>query len=149
MTSVTNEDISNEGLRQRFIDHLLSEDFFASETYPEATITYTGAEATDEENRIDFAGNLTLRGVTDEVNGTAMLTPTEEDLVVAASFVIDRTNFDITYGSGSFFDNLGDTLIQDEVELEAVLTLVPESASDMAEEGMQDDENGTDTESVE
>ncbi|MFN4197892.1 MAG: YceI family protein, partial [Flavobacterium sp.] len=37
------------------------------------------------------------------------------------SFKVDRTKYDIKYGSGSFFDNLGDKAIYDDFELTVVL----------------------------
>jgi hypothetical protein len=37
--------------------------------------------------------------------------------------VIDRSKYDIRYGSNSFFDNLGDKAIYDEFEIDVTLKL--------------------------
>jgi len=37
------------------------------------------------------------------------------------AFKVDRTKFGIKYGSGSFFDSLGDKAINDEFELNITL----------------------------
>jgi hypothetical protein len=39
----------------------------------------------------------------------------------ATTNVIDRTKFDIKYGSGSFFDSLGDKAINDDFTLAVAL----------------------------
>jgi hypothetical protein len=38
-----------------------------------------------------------------------------------AKFNVDRTKYDIKYGSGSFFSNIGDKAINDEFELDVTL----------------------------
>jgi hypothetical protein len=40
----------------------------------------------------------------------------------SATITIDRSDFDIKYGSGSFFDGLGDKLIYDDFTLNVTLT---------------------------
>jgi hypothetical protein len=37
------------------------------------------------------------------------------------NFAFDRADFDVRFGSGSFFDNLGDNLIADNVEMRMAL----------------------------
>jgi hypothetical protein len=41
------------------------------------------------------------------------LTNVDGKLSNEGSAVLDRSQFDVKYGSGSFFDNLGDNLIHD------------------------------------
>ena len=43
------------------------------------------------------------------------------DNIASADIVVDRTTFDIRYGSGSFFDNLGDKMIYDDFKLSVSL----------------------------
>ena len=38
-----------------------------------------------------------------------------------AKITLDRTDFDVRYGSGSFFDNLGDKTIYDEFDRQVSL----------------------------
>lgn len=42
-------------------------------------------------------------------------------LVANAEFKVDRSLFNVRYGSGSFFDNLGDKTIYDEFDLAITL----------------------------
>ena len=68
-------------------------------------------------NTHTLSGDLTVKGTTQ---------PITFDLVMngstgTAKVVIDRTKFGIRYGSGSFFDNLGDKAIYDDFELDITL----------------------------
>ncbi|MDO7587096.1 MAG: YceI family protein, partial [Flavobacteriaceae bacterium] len=58
-------------------------------------------------------GNLTIKNITKEVNFTLSVYGSK----ATASLKVDRSQFDIRYGSGSFFDNLGDKTIYDEFDL--------------------------------
>jgi len=57
--------------------------------------------------------DLTIKGITVPVTFDLAL----GDGTARTSFKINRTKYDIKYGSGSFFDNLGDKAIDDEFEL--------------------------------
>ena len=41
--------------------------------------------------------------------------------VASASVTIDRSEFDVRYGSGSFFDGLGDKMIYDDFRLDVTV----------------------------
>ncbi|MDX1472244.1 MAG: YceI family protein, partial [Flavobacteriaceae bacterium] len=43
------------------------------------------------------------------------------------TFTIDRTKWDVNYGSKSVFDNLGDNFINDDIELKINITADKES----------------------
>ena len=57
--------------------------------------------------------DLTIKGITKPVNFDL----TVKDNNATAKVVVDRTKYDIKYGSGSFFDNLGDKVISDNFDL--------------------------------
>ena len=44
-----------------------------------------------------------------------------ENKTVISKLTIDRSKFDIRYGSDSFFDNLGDKTIYDNFEIDVTL----------------------------
>ena len=92
----------------RLLGHLKSADFFDVENNPTATLTIT-----DIDDNYQVTGDLTMKGNTHEVSFPAKVSGEK----VAANFKIDRTKWDIKYGSGSFFDDLGDKAIKDEVEI--------------------------------
>ena len=43
---------------------------------------------------------------------------------MTAKLVFDRSKYNVRYGSGSFFENLGDRLILDDIELEVKLKMM-------------------------
>ena len=43
---------------------------------------------------------------------------------MTAKLVFDRSKYDVRYGSGSFFENLGNRLILDDIELEVTLAMM-------------------------
>lgn len=96
--------------------HLKSPDFFDVETYPNASFTVTGME--EVEGKTMLSGNLKLKDA--ENNVTFPVTVSSEgDTVTLRSetFTIDRSKWNVKYGSKSFFDNLGDKYINDDIEL--------------------------------
>jgi polyisoprenoid-binding protein YceI len=101
--------------------HLKGERFFNVTAHPTATFAITKVDPTAQSATsflYTITGNLTLKGVTHEVSFPATIYLTQDGTLHAqAEFEIDRTAWGLTAGSGSFFDNLGDNLIADEVAL--------------------------------
>jgi polyisoprenoid-binding protein YceI len=96
--------------------HLKSDDFFGVEKFPEAQLVLTGSDAFDKGTAI-VRGSLTIKGVTNPIEFKALLQKKDEGTWFYANIVVDRTKFNIRYGSGSFFDNLGDKTIYDEFKV--------------------------------
>jgi len=88
--------------------HLKSEDFFGVEKHPTATFVITSVDETQ------IKGDLTIKGHTEK---HAFVLAREHNTIVG-NVVIDRTKFNIRYGSKSFFNNLKDKAIHDEFELD-------------------------------
>lgn len=119
MTTITNEDLQGGGA-DRLVGHLKSEDFFGVEKYPTAKFVITKiAEAKAGEYRVK--GDLTIKSTTKPVSFNALVSEKEGKQVATATIKIDRSEYDIRYGSGSFFENLGDKTIYDEFDLEVML----------------------------
>lgn len=127
MTSITNEE-TFEVNGHTVVEHLKSEDFFEVETYPTATFNLTAAEPTESEVGADgsyeVSGDLTMKGVTAPINFIATLSQTENTATITSDMTIDRSTWNVRYGSASFFDDLGDKVISDQIELN--LSLVAE-----------------------
>ena len=100
--------------------HLKSEDFFMVEEYPEAIIEITSTELVANPNGdVTIAtADLTIKGITNEITFPV----THDEYWTTASFKIDRTDWDIKYGSDKFFDDLKDKAIKDEIEFEVNLS---------------------------
>ena len=76
--------------------------------------------ATEKESSGSFRakGNLKIKGITNEV--IVLFTPASEKMT--AKLIFDRSKFNVRYGSDSFFDNLGNRLILNDVVLEVSLS---------------------------
>lgn len=96
--------------------HLKNEDFFDVAKYPTATFVI------DSYTDGILLGNLTIKGVTKAFSAPALVTASEGELVLSSDFSFDRTEFGVTYNSGKFFDDLGDKVISDDIDIS--LTLV-------------------------
>lgn len=114
------EATSQEGQAARELgQHLRSEDFFHVAEFPTAAYTITSTR-TDGRGNLKLMGKLNVKGISKEVE--ALMSFASADPVVASvNFVFDRADFDVRFGSGSFFDDLGDNLIADEVSMRMAL----------------------------
>lgn len=108
----------------RLTGHLKSDDFFAVETYPTSTLVIKSAEPTAVENQYMVTGDLTIKETTDEIQFTTDVVVGDGTLTATAEIVVDRSIYNVQYGSGSFFDNLGDDLISDEMQMTVSLVAV-------------------------
>lgn len=111
MTSITCTDLEGE-YKGKLEGHLKSDDFFGVETYPNAKFKVTKAKKTTG-NTYSVTGDLTIKGKTHPITFDADVT----DNSASATLKVDRTKYDVRYGSGKFFDNLGDKTIYDEFDL--------------------------------
>jgi len=118
MTSITNEDITNEGRNQRLVDHLKSDDFFSVESYPTSNFKVTEGTAFAD-GKATLSGDITIKGKTESISFEVVRNNNE----YSAKIPIDRSKFDVRFGSDSFFDNLGDNAIDDIFTLEVKLVL--------------------------
>lgn len=116
MTSITVEDIKNPEYNQKLVNHLKNEDFFNVAEHPEATILLTDISDLGG-GTYDVAADITIKGITNPVEFQAVVIEDEGSLEATAEIVIDRTDFDVRYGSGKFFEDLGDKMIHDEFKL--------------------------------
>ncbi len=117
MASMTNIDIKDEGMRNKLMGHLKSDDFFGVETYPTSKLVVTKSTAFVD-GVAEVTGNLTIKKNTHPV--TFKVTKNGDKFTT--SLVIDRTLYDVRYGSGKFFENLGDKTIYDDFDLKINFT---------------------------
>jgi polyisoprenoid-binding protein YceI len=116
MTSMECTDLKGEN-KGKLEGHLKSDDFFGVNKYATSTLVITKAKKTDSGYAV--TGDLTIKGQTHPVNFDL----TVDGNNAMAKVVIDRTKYGIRYGSGSFFDNLGDNTISDDFELNVKLAM--------------------------
>lgn len=117
MTSMTCEDITNKEYNDKLIGHLKSDDFFGVAKHPTAKFEITKITLKSE-NNYDVTGKLTIKGITNEITFPALIKFDEKTIVTIAKITVDRTKFDIKYGSATFFEKIGDKAISDHFELD-------------------------------
>ncbi len=128
MTSMTNKDIEDQTYKQKLIDHLKSDDFFSTQKYPTAKLELTSLTQTSKE-QYEVKGNLTIKGITKSIQFPATIQVQGNQIAAKATIPVDRTQYDIKYGSGSFFDNLGDKAIDNVFTLDVQLVAKQELAA--------------------
>lgn len=90
--------------------------FFDVNKFPTATFEVTGTETID--GKTNLSGNLTIKDIKNNI--TFPVTVSNENgifTLTSDTFTIDRTKWNVNYGSKSIFDDLGDSFVNDEVEL--------------------------------
>tara|TARA_B110000238_G_C16050168_1_gene405757 strand:+ start:533 stop:1096 length:564 start_codon:yes stop_codon:yes gene_type:complete len=115
MTSLTNEDLTGEW-KQKLEGHLKSDDFFSVKKYPKATLIIKKINSHNN-NTYEVTGNLTIKNRTHPVDFSLVVYKDR----VESKLTFDRTKYDIQFASGSFFENLGDNLILDEITMDITL----------------------------
>ena len=115
MTSLTATDLSGE-YQGKLNGHLKADDFFGTEKFPTATLVFKKI-GVKSANVYNVTADLTIKGITKPV--TFELTVNGNTATTA--FNVDRTKYDIKYGSKSFFESIGDKAIYDEFELKVTL----------------------------
>ena len=116
MTSINNQDMEGDS-KARLEGHLKSDDFFSVESYPTASISINSSELISD-GKWNVSADLSIKGFTHPVNFEMI---SSED-GWSANLVFDRSMYDVRFRSGSFFENLGDKLIYDDIELSINLT---------------------------
>lgn len=100
--------------------HLKGDNFFASAKFPTGAFKVNSMEM-EKKQGVDtyvIKGDLTLKGVTKPVELLAVVKQGADGKITASGpVVINRTQWGITYGSGSFFDGLADNAIDDNIQL--------------------------------
>ena len=117
MNTIVVQDIKDAGTNGKLTGHLKSDDFFGVEKFPVSSLVLTGVKKLSGDN-YEFTGNLTIKGITHPLTFTAMSVLKGNSLHSTGKITINRAKYDIRYGSGSFFQGLGDKMIYDDFTLE-------------------------------
>jgi polyisoprenoid-binding protein YceI len=111
MTTINTTDLKGDS-KGKLDGHLHSDDFFATATNPTSSLVFTAVEASGK-NSYNVTGDLTIKGITKPVSFNVSVYGSK----ATATLKVDRAKYNVKYGSGSFFDNLGDKTIYDEFDL--------------------------------
>lgn len=125
MTSIECIDITDPKQNKRLVDHLKSEDFFSVSRFPKSNLAITNVRVR-EGNTYAIKGDLTIKGKSNPIDFTASLAKVGDRYVAEATLTFDRSKYEIKFGSQSFFENLGDKLVYDDIDLKVKLLLLQE-----------------------
>lgn len=121
MKSVKTTDIKEADSNAKFMGHLNSDDFFGVEKFPTATFKIMKVDyikgAAANANNANITGDLTIKGKTHPVTFPAKVGVKGGVAAASGTATVDRTKYDIRYGSKSFFEGIGDKAINDEFTL--------------------------------
>ena len=100
----------------RLTEHLSSDDFFNVALYPTSKIIAKSVTpVSGKANTYKVVGELTIRGITNPIEFEAVeVSPKKFTGIVS----VDRSIYNVKFGSGKFFSNLGDNIIDDIFTLE-------------------------------
>jgi len=111
MSSLTCTDLSGE-YKGKLEGHLKSGDFFDVVEFPTTNLNFTKVMSSGK-NSYNITADLTIKGITQSI----LFDVSVYGKKATANIKIDRTKFNVKYGSGSFFEGLQDNLIYDEFDL--------------------------------
>ncbi|MES2238967.1 MAG: YceI family protein [Bacteroidota bacterium] len=115
MTTLNNTDQTGSS-KAKLEGHLKSEDFFSTSNFKTAILTFKNVTSKGN-NTYTVIANLTIKGVSHPVIFDLMV----KGKTATANLSVDRTKYDVKYGSGSYFDDLGDKTIYDLFDLKVDL----------------------------
>lgn len=121
--SIKNLSLQGDELQPVLIAHLLSDDFFFAERFPIVRFQLDAGRqlpnVTMTAPNYLLEGTLSMRGATGKLQFPATVNVLSDGNVVAeAHFDIDRTQWNIIYGSSRFFEHLGMHLVFDLISLQ-------------------------------
>jgi len=123
MTTIVADDLKKDkSTHDKLVGHLKSDDFFSVDKFSTSTFIIKKMDKYNPKKGENYnymiTGDLTIKGITHEIRFPAKIDINNNELKAKAEFTIDRTKWNIRYGSGTFFDNLGDKAIYDDIKFE-------------------------------
>ena len=117
MKSIVDEDLTSEEMKKKLIGHLSSDDFFSIEKFPESKLEVKKVTPVSGDD-YHFVADLTIKGITNPIEFKANVSIKGDQVNAKGLITVNRTLYGIKYGSGSFFQGLGDKVIYDDFSLE-------------------------------
>lgn len=116
MKTITDEDLTDQEMKLKLEGHLKSPDFFDVEKFPVARLDVKGPIKL-EKGYVNIHGKLTIKGVTKPIEFKALFIPREGNYKIFASFSVDRSKFNVKYGSATFFGDIAENIIYDDFQV--------------------------------
>ena len=122
MTTIDCEDLQGRS-KASLERHLRSDDFFSVESHPIATLTFKSEGGIGAGNKLAFNGDLEIKGISHPISFESELKSVDPKVSALVDMTFDRSKYDVKFRSGTFFENLGDKLILDDIDLEVSLSV--------------------------
>ncbi len=119
MNSIVDTDLEGE-YKTKLEGHLKSDDFFGVASYPTSTFKITSLKSTGN-NKYEVTGDITIKGTTEKITFPTELAIKGSQVTANSKITVDRSKFNVKYGSKSFFAEIGDKVIYDEFVLDVTL----------------------------
>lgn len=120
MNSITVTDLTGDK-KAKLEGHLKSDDFFGVKTFPTATFEITSlaplAGVNAGEPNFNVTGKLTIKGKTNDISFPANIKFDGPNMTATGEVKVDRSKYDVRYGSKTFYADIGDKAISDEFVL--------------------------------
>lgn len=122
MNSISNIDL-DDVYKNQLINHLKSDDFFSVDKFSEAKLKISEINKLEVESipNYYFKAMLTIKDITKEIEFEASVHEKENKMVLNAHFDIDRTKWNVKYGSERFFSKLGIHIVDDVISFDIIL----------------------------
>ena len=117
MNSINCLDMSGRG-KNKLEGHLRSDDFFGVNSYPEANLIFT-SWSVNNIGKILYKGDLTIKNITHPITFSGSVKKIDIGYRSTINLSFDRTLYEIKFRSGKYFQNLGDKLILDNIDIRA------------------------------
>ena len=116
MTTIDCEDLQGRS-KASLERHLRSDDFFSVESHPIATLTFKSEGGIGAGNKLAFNGELEIKGISHPISFESELKSVDPKVSALVDMTFDRSKYNVRFRSGTFFQNLGDKLIYDDIEI--------------------------------
>ena len=120
MSTINTTDLQGKG-KERLDGHLKSPDFFDVKKHPVAFLKFQGDEKHFSDGKLKFDGELTIKNISHPISFFSTIENVNGKLSARAEVTFDRSLYNVRFGSGKFFDNLGDRLIYDEISIDVFI----------------------------
>jgi polyisoprenoid-binding protein YceI len=122
MTSIRNLDVESPEYKAKLENHLKSADFFDVAKYPKSRFVISSVTPITEKKEGGYThhikGLLTIKDKTNEIGFDAIINMVGTRASCVGTVTIDRSKFDVKYGSKTFFSDIGDKIIYDDFTLQ-------------------------------
>ena len=116
MTTIDCEDLQGRS-KASLERHLRSDDFFSVESHPIATLTFKSEGGIEAGNKLAFNGDLEIKGISHPISFESEVKSVDPKVSALVDMTFDRSKYNVRFRSGTFFQNLGDKLIYDDIEI--------------------------------